>query len=35
VVSGLTRGTIVKFRHRAILKDGPADWSQPEELVVK
>jgi len=35
VESGLTRGSIVKFRHRNILKDGPGDWSQPEELVVK
>lgn len=35
VASGLTRGSIVKFRHRAILKDGPGDWSQPEEFVVK
>jgi len=35
VVSGLVRASIVQFRHRIILKDGPGDWSQPEELVIK
>jgi hypothetical protein len=35
VESGLVRASIVKFRHRNILKDGPGDWSQTEELVIK
>jgi hypothetical protein len=34
LVDGLRRGEIVKFRHREIQKDGPGDWSQPEEVVV-
>jgi len=34
LISGMVRGTIVKFRHREILKDGPGDWSQPAEIVV-
>lgn len=35
VVSGLTKGTIVDFRHREILKDGPTDWIEVHDFVVK
>lgn len=35
VVSGLAVATSVMFRFRAVIKGGPADWSQPLSLVVK
>jgi hypothetical protein len=35
VVSGLTKGAIVDFRHREILKDGPTDWLEINDWVVK
>jgi hypothetical protein len=30
---GFTRGTIVRFRHRAILSDGPADYDYDEIVI--
>jgi len=33
-VIGLTRGSIVFFRHREILKDGPGGWSQTVNIVI-
>jgi len=33
-VIGLTRGSIVYFRHREILKSGPGGWSQVANIVV-
>ena len=35
VVTGLPVATSVLFRFRAVIKGGPADWSQPISLVVK
>ena len=35
VVTGLPVATSVMFRFRAVIKGGPADWSQPLSLVVK
>jgi len=34
VVTGLQPGTTVTYRHRAITKAGPGDWSQPVTAVV-
>ncbi|MEP7171286.1 MAG: hypothetical protein ABI855_18100 [Bacteroidota bacterium] len=33
--TGLTRGAMVEYRHREILKDGPTDWIYSEEIVVQ
>jgi hypothetical protein len=35
VVTGLPVATSVMFRFRAVIKGGPADWSQPISLVVR
>jgi hypothetical protein len=35
VVTGLTAGTMVQFRYRAVTKTGAEDWSQPVSLLVK
>ncbi|HLG35894.1 MAG TPA: hypothetical protein VI757_13525, partial [Bacteroidia bacterium] len=34
-VSGLTPGSIRDFRHRNILKDGPTDWIEYNDFVVR
>ncbi len=34
-VTGLTAGTTVQFRVRAVTKSGESDWSQPVSLIVK
>ena len=34
-VSGLTAGTTMVFRYRAVTKAGEGDWSQPTSLMVK
>jgi len=31
---GFTRGQIVQFRHRAILKDGPTDYDYDEIVIL-
>jgi hypothetical protein len=35
VVTGLTAGSAVQFRYRAVTKTGAEDWSQPVTLLVK
>jgi hypothetical protein len=35
VVSGLTAGSTVMFRYRAVIKSGEGDWSQVVSLIVK
>ena len=35
VVTGLTAGSTVMFRYRAVTKTGEADWSQSVSLIVK
>jgi hypothetical protein len=34
-VEGLTPGSIRDFRHRRILKDGPTDWEEVNDFVVR
>jgi hypothetical protein len=34
-VSGLTPGSTVHFRYRAVTKDGAGDWSQPVSIIVQ
>jgi hypothetical protein len=33
-IHGLTPGVVVTYRHRPLLKTGPADWSQPVSAIV-
>jgi hypothetical protein len=35
VITGLPVGTTCQFRHRAVTKTGPSDWSQVITLVIK
>jgi hypothetical protein len=35
VISGLTPGSILDFRHRNILKEGPTDWLEVNDFVVR